>query len=655
MKNRITLISIGIILFVAIALRFYHLFAIPFTYDEFSTLFRLNYKSLSDVIEYGVKQLDNHPAGVQVFLYYYTKLFGTSEVAMKFPFLVLGVWSVWLVFLIGKRWFNSTSGVFAAALMAVLQYPVVQSQIARPYGFGIPFVLLTVWAWDKYMNSEDKLNIKALIIYVLSASIACYTHYFSLLFVAMIGITGLFLVKRKKFWVYLFANLLIFILFIPHLSIFFYQLSKGGIEGWLGKFRFSYLMEYLSYIFHYSIILSSVLALILITSFTIFSEKRKLNYRLISFLWFIIPISIGATYSFFVNNVLHEKVLYFSFPFLLLFMASFIRKSAGLKELVIAIVLLSVGTWSLINERLHYKLFYASRYEQIAQNSIKWTQNLDKNNIKYIKFAPRNIDDYYYQKLKLLPPEILYGDSINNFKQFYNSLVNENSEYLYLGIVEPVDPTYVILAHQLYPETVHQQYTEAGECYLLRKSGKAYQWDCPYYSELTTFNIPGQVQGCDSSILDSLGHSMVISSHSYIASQNKYLDSISFSKNNIIVISTKFTQLDSIGGAMLVATLVDDSNRTVDWRGVSLDSFAKKGDTGVAYLSVFLPDVHLTKGLWLKYFIWNQKREKYAIENIDLVTLPGNPFIYGGTRKIPHNLKPYGLDGKKLSENFANQ
>ena len=71
-----------LILLVAITLRFYNYQNIPFTHDEFSALSRTNFNSFSELIDQGVK-VDGHPAGIQVFLYYWTKLAGKSEVWVK--------------------------------------------------------------------------------------------------------------------------------------------------------------------------------------------------------------------------------------------------------------------------------------------------------------------------------------------------------------------------------------------------------------------------------------------------------------------------------------------------------------------------------------------------------------------------------------------
>ena len=73
MKQITKNLPIVVILIVATILRFYNLHQIPYTFDEFSTLFRLNFDNFADLIEFGVKE-DGHPAGMHVFMYYYTKV-----------------------------------------------------------------------------------------------------------------------------------------------------------------------------------------------------------------------------------------------------------------------------------------------------------------------------------------------------------------------------------------------------------------------------------------------------------------------------------------------------------------------------------------------------------------------------------------------------
>ena len=94
-----------LILVVAAGLRFFNYAEIPFTHDEFSALSRLHYTDFSTLISEGVMP-DGHPAGIQVFLYYWVRLFGPEEWIVKLPFTIFGLLSVWLVYKIASRWFN---------------------------------------------------------------------------------------------------------------------------------------------------------------------------------------------------------------------------------------------------------------------------------------------------------------------------------------------------------------------------------------------------------------------------------------------------------------------------------------------------------------------------------------------------------------------
>ena len=71
--------------------------------------------------------------------------------------------------------------------------------------------------------------------YALSTALCMYTHYFSFLFAAIVGITGLFCMKASNFKDYLLAGMLSILAFVPHLGISGEQLSRGGIGSWLGK------------------------------------------------------------------------------------------------------------------------------------------------------------------------------------------------------------------------------------------------------------------------------------------------------------------------------------------------------------------------------------------------------------------------------------
>ena len=183
------------ILCVAAFLRFYRFWDIPMTYDELSALSRLRFDNLTDLIHFGILP-DGHPAGVQVFLYYWTTLSGMNPFYIKMPFLLLSLFSLLLIYKIAKLWFNSSVGLLSVATAAAMQVFVMYGQMARPYSPALFLTLLTVYFWSRLMFSEPKLRM--LLAYALSAALASYMHHFALLFVIIVGFTGFFFLEKKN-------------------------------------------------------------------------------------------------------------------------------------------------------------------------------------------------------------------------------------------------------------------------------------------------------------------------------------------------------------------------------------------------------------------------------------------------------------------------
>ena len=75
------------------------------TNDELSALYGLSLGKLSLTINDYVYN-DMHPAGVQLFMYCWCKIFGISVFAVRLPFVLFGILSVALTFETGKRFFH---------------------------------------------------------------------------------------------------------------------------------------------------------------------------------------------------------------------------------------------------------------------------------------------------------------------------------------------------------------------------------------------------------------------------------------------------------------------------------------------------------------------------------------------------------------------
>lgn len=463
--NRLILL---LIVLIGIILRFFNFSEAPLTQDEYSALFRLDFSSFSELIEKGVK-IDGHPAGVHVFLYYWTKIFGTAPWIIKLPFVLTGIGSIYLIFLISKKWFNETVGLITAGLLATLQYTVMYSLIARPYISGMFLCLLMFYYWSKLVReSKDKFVFNGLM-FVLSGSLCTYNHHFSLLFAFLLGVSGLFFIQKRHLWKYMLCGLLIFTLYIPHLSIFQYQLSQGGVENWLSKPKNDFIIDYLFYIFHFSYWFIAIVLMVILAGFFLKGEVKDKKGAIAKYILFLslfaLPFIISFFYSRYVSAVLQYSVLIFGFPFLLIFLFGHFKELKAKWNLMIVLVIMGISIFSLVYERQHYNLFYGSANRDIVVNHDKFKSDktLSLGNI-YKKTA------HYNGALLNIDSTILKFE-FNSPKELKSFLEEREADFdrLYYGFQVRKKPWAIPVIQSYFPNLIWHEYYQDGSAYLFEK------------------------------------------------------------------------------------------------------------------------------------------------------------------------------------------
>jgi uncharacterized membrane protein len=637
--NRIIL---GLILITAVILRFYRFHEIPFMHDEFSALFRTDFKSLRDLIENGIK-IDGHPAGIQIFLYYWTMLFGKTEWIVKLPFAVMGVLSVWLVYMVAKKWFNETSALISAAYLASIQYTIMYSQIARPYISGLFFSLLMVLFWTDLMNQNIKNFWKKASFYILASVLCAYNHHFSLLFVVITGISGIFLIPRKFIYHYIFCGILIFLFYTPHLGIFFYQLNTGGVGGWLAKPEKSFLIDFLFYIFNYSAI-SVLLAMgLVLAGFLVIEtrQKRKTQY-LLFFVWFTLPLLIGYIYSISINAVLQFSVLIFSFYPLFFILFGHARNQKPMINLLIVVIILTTNIVSLITVRDHYNLFYNSSFEKIVVNHAENKKMY--GNITSVIDSHKKITQYYLQKHNA-DSSFIWFDSFSNEAEFMHFLNNESlhNNYFYFGAWSSNKPNTIPVIRHYFPEIVEEKNYFLGSSYLFRK-GENHK---AAYSEVLDFtSLPSEYWYSinPQNVSDSVGfddtRSYFMSSElEWSPTYTRNLTELITHENNYIDVSVKAKSEGEFNEVLLIATL-ESEGEVVHFSGATFNLFDAPEIRTENWITVFhslkLADINLKyDDLMLKVFVWNNGRNNFYMDDFSIDVRQGNPFIYGLYEPLP--------------------
>lgn len=619
---------------IAAFLRFYDYLHVPFTADEFSALFRTRFAGFTELISGGVI-VDGHPAGIQVFLYYWTKAFGYDEWVVKLPFVVMGILSVWLVFLIGNKWFNVTVGMISASFIATIQYTVMYSLIARPYISGLFFSLLTVWCWSKVMLEPEKRFHRNLFCFIIAAALCAYNHHFSLLFAGIVGISGLFLVKRRYLLRYILSGVIIFMLYLPHLNIFLSQLKLGGVGAWLGKPGVDFIFGYFGYIFHYSfVVLVVITGLILFGVFR--SNKTEAGKYLLFASWFILPLVIGFLYSHLFSPVLQFSVLIVSVPYLFFVLFGHLGEQKSLVNFILVGVIMSANIYSLVFERQFYTLFHLSPYKQVLIDDQEARSEHDK--VLCVIDANREKVEHYAQKLNIATEFKWYGDFamekdlVSYLKSHY-----DRYDFLYFGSFSGSDPVIIPIIREFFPTLEWQQNYAGGTTFLFSKTPGAESIN-RIALDFENAEPEGWLMTGNEIITDSVfcgGHHacLIGSDCEWSPALSVPLKRIAENRYGFIDISVSVL-LNGPGDDILLVASLQKEDKTLYWNAKPFSRYlsndSAKNEWTRIHLSLKLIDIiKSVKDQQLKVYIWNKGQKDFFIDDFKVRFRKGNPLLYG--------------------------
>jgi uncharacterized membrane protein len=457
------------LLVAATVLRLYDLGSRSYFNDELSALYRLEgHAGLKELITEGVTP-DFHPAGVQVFLWYWQKVAGDHPFLMRLPFAMAGIVSVWLVFLLGTRWFGRTTALMTAASLALLQFPLVYSQMIRPYSTGMMLILAATLCWDRIVFAKTGTPTKKLILPAAGMALlfagAMYNHYFSFLMVAGIGITGLLLAPRKHMSLYLAAGLIPVILFLPHLQISVTQISRGGLSTWLPPPEISWIKEHLFHLFNNSVWLTLMVIVpaFIVTGYRFLSKQTKPNTTrlVVVWLWYLVPFAFAYIYSITVNPIIQHSIMLFAFPFLLLALFAGFVDQKGKAVLLLTLILPLLMVAHLLAGSRYYQHTPYTNFKTLGAQICEQTTRgaawmVDVNHPWYIH--------YYLDERCPCDSALRYRISghamIPEISRLLDTLPNERLVYAWMRPADPIVPA-VIRQHYPYLISYQNQYPYA--------------------------------------------------------------------------------------------------------------------------------------------------------------------------------------------------
>lgn len=610
-SKRMDYILLAVIMVVAAVLRLWKLGQVPFMHDEFSALLRTRFDNFHDFIYQGVMP-DSHPIGVELVLWLWVRLFGWSEFWIKLPFVLMGIGSVYLIYLIGRQWFNRKVGLFSAAFFAVSQFTVFYSQLARPYSAGLFFVLLMTYFWYKVVFRTKTPTKGTYIGFVLSAWACSLIQYFSIAQAGLIFLTGLFFLPKERRKAYWLSGIAAVILFAPTLPIFWQQLFvSGSIGGWLSAPKATFLLDFIQYTMNYSQLFMFATGIIILLPL-ILGKRSKQSHplRWAGLIWFVIIFAIAFIYSLYREPIIQQSTLIFSYPFVIIVAFSLFRTrtlSPWQTVLVVAAILF-VGITTLVMERRHYDLMYHQGFDQIAAE-MKQDKEQYGDQIQFATRTEIGEAAEFYQAKTDVENRIVFN-RYSNLGEFNDWLSKrQDTPMLGFGWTDYVNPIWEVTAVGNYPYLVEQK-----------------DWFTSRYLTLSKMPLEGA---------QYLLHELSADSCRYVEGQEwgqAYAFPCDSLPNDVEAfgVIAHFSNEVEVNNCVVVIELHDAATDSIVLWHSSLpkDGHFVPGDHTIANAILFGDDF-TPKGKTIKTYLWNQDKKPLVVTKLSYYYTKKSPVLTG--------------------------
>lgn len=460
---------------IAFFLRFYNISQIPFTNDELSALNRLSFPTFSTMINEAV-YTDGHPAGVQVFLWFYTKLFGFNQLIIKLPFLLMGFLSLPFYFFAAKNLSNTKTALFTLAFLATLQFPIFYSQTIRPYSSGQLFTAMALYFWSNYIFKKQQHKLWQISLFSLSLFLSFSNHYFNAFTVCLLFPAGFFLGFAKNKLLYCLPWIIAVLAYIPQFPIFFHQF-KVGSPGWLPIPTTETLFNFFRYSFQFSTLIIFIIGALMLFNFQ--TNKKPLFIKKRSWVWlaiFLTPILTAYFYSIYRAPIFQDSIFIFGFFFLFLFLGDILLHPQIMSTIFISIIasITILNAYNLIFHREHYKQYYHHGYSQLVKDVNYFNQ--DKNITTHIfgfepyffKYYQKELSANHISKLHFHRDDF-FTDSAKNIENIIRNFHNFQEEQIIIANAFEIPDWIISTMENHYPFSIRSLHF-GSEVYLFSKS-----------------------------------------------------------------------------------------------------------------------------------------------------------------------------------------
>ncbi|MGD0523212.1 MAG: glycosyltransferase family 39 protein [Candidatus Microgenomates bacterium] len=299
---------------------------------------------------------DFHPPLYYLLLKIWTLPFGISEISARSFSIVCALLSIFLVYVLGRKLKDKSSGLMAAFLMAVSPLFIYFSQEARMYALETLLVLIAVYLFIKFLNKTNLILATGLFFTI---AVLGLTDYLPLTILPVFWLVAILSHKSQKWWiVFISMHIIPILAFLWWSPILIRQLTAGlGVQttslAWWQVLGGNSLKELLLVpvkfmIGRISFASKIIYGLVVIVTGILFVlplvviVKRIKTFKLV-IVWLLLPLLLAYLVSFVVPVFSYFRLLFILPAFYLLISLGLSYFPAGaIRPYLIVLVILNV-------------------------------------------------------------------------------------------------------------------------------------------------------------------------------------------------------------------------------------------------------------------------------------------------------------------------
>lgn len=265
----------------------------------------------------------NNPPLYEIILHFWIKIFGISEISVRFPSVLFSSFTAYYIYKIGIKNFSFSVAFIASILFTFSNFHIIFSHEARVYSL---FALLTTVSMHIFLNVyKSATSIKQYLPLLVVNLLLIYAHYFGffIIFIQSIFVVLIKEMRIKMLTKYFYYLLGLILLYMPNIQVVVGRFVDASSNGtWLKAPSSIESLYNLLWQFSNKPITTVIVLIIFIINLLIFIFKKN-NKNIpvahkIVLTWFLFPFLFMFFISFWIPMFLDRYLIFVSMAFYLL-------------------------------------------------------------------------------------------------------------------------------------------------------------------------------------------------------------------------------------------------------------------------------------------------------------------------------------------------